>query len=40
MNKDIIKLLIVEYQKDIVGVSLFERSYAIEDTRNYVFVET
>jgi len=40
MNKDIIKLLIVEYQKDIAGVSLIERSYAIEDTRNYVFVET
>ena len=38
MNKDLIKLLITEYQKEVAGISLIERSYPIEDALNYVFV--
>ena len=38
MDKDIIKLLIAEYQRDVVKVSVIERHFTIEDTLNYVFV--
>jgi predicted AAA+ superfamily ATPase len=38
MDKDTIKMLIAEYQREIVGIDLIERSYEIEDTLNYVFV--
>ena len=38
MDRDLIKLLIAEYQKEVAGVSLIERSYPIEDALNYVFV--
>jgi predicted AAA+ superfamily ATPase len=38
MNKDLIKRLITEYQKDIPEKKLVERHYAIDDSLNYVFV--
>jgi hypothetical protein len=38
MDKDIIKLLIAEYQQKTVEVSFQERPYTIEDNLNYVFV--
>jgi predicted AAA+ superfamily ATPase len=38
MEKDIIKLLIAEYQRKVVGVSLQKRPYNFEDKLNYVFV--
>lgn len=38
MDKDIIKLLIAEYQRKVVGVSLQKRPYNLEDKLNYVFV--
>jgi len=38
MDKDIIKLLIAEYQHKAVEVTFQERSYIIEDNLNYVFV--
>ena len=38
MDKDIIKLLIAEYQQKAVGISFQERPYTIEDNLNYVFV--
>jgi uncharacterized protein len=37
VNKEIIKLLIVEYQQKAVEVSFQKRPYNIEDTLNYVF---
>ena len=38
MDKDLVKLLIAEYQKEVTTVSLIERPYIIEDALNYVFV--
>jgi predicted AAA+ superfamily ATPase len=38
MNKDLIKLLIAEYQRDIAKIELIERHYQIDDALNYVFV--
>ena len=38
VNKDLIKLLIAEYQRKVINVRLTERNYAIEDGLNYVFV--
>jgi len=38
MDKEIIKLLIAEYQQKAVDVVFQERSYIIEDKLNYVFV--
>ncbi len=38
MNKDIVKLLIAEYQQKAVEISFQERPYIIEDKLNYVFV--
>ena len=38
MNKDLIKLLIAEYQREVMNVHLIERDYEIEDALNYVFV--
>ena len=38
MNKDIVKLLIAEYQQKAVEISFQERPYFIEDKLNYVFV--
>jgi predicted AAA+ superfamily ATPase len=38
MNKDTIKFLIAEYQREVVNISLIERPYPIEDMLNYVFV--
>jgi predicted AAA+ superfamily ATPase len=38
MNKDVIKLLIAEYQREVVNVSLMERAYQMEESLNYVFV--
>jgi predicted AAA+ superfamily ATPase len=37
MDKDTIKILLAEYQREVVDVELIERPYAIEDTLNYVF---
>jgi predicted AAA+ superfamily ATPase len=37
MNKEIIKLLIAEYQQKAVEVSFQKRPYIMEDTLNYVF---
>ncbi len=36
--KDIIKILIAEYQQKVIDVSFVERPYVIEDKLNYVFV--
>ncbi len=38
MNKDIVKLLIAEYQQKAIEISFLERPYIIEDKLNYVFV--
>jgi uncharacterized protein len=38
MNKDVIKLLIAEYQQKVVEVSFQQRPYVFEDVVNYVFV--
>jgi len=38
VNKDLIKLLIAEYQRKVTNVRLTERNYAMEDGLNYVFV--
>ena len=38
INKDLIKLLIAEYQREVVNVHLIERDYEMEDGLNYVFV--
>ena len=38
MEKDIIKLLILEYQRKVVEVTFQVRPYIIEDQLNYVFV--
>ena len=38
MNKDIVKLLIAEYQQKAIEISFQERPYIIEDKLNYVFV--
>ena len=38
MNKDIVKLLIAEYQQKTIEISFQERTYIIEDKLNYVFV--
>ena len=38
MEKDIIKLLIAEYQQKAIEVSLQKRPYNLEDKLNYVFV--
>jgi predicted AAA+ superfamily ATPase len=38
MNKDVIKFLIAEYQREVVKVSLIERLYQMEESLNYVFV--
>jgi predicted AAA+ superfamily ATPase len=38
MDKNTIKLLIAEYQRETVNIDLIERSYEIEDMLNYVFV--
>jgi uncharacterized protein len=37
MEKDLLKLLIAEYQQKVVEISFHERPYAIEDSLNYVF---
>jgi predicted AAA+ superfamily ATPase len=38
MDKEIVKLLIAEYQQKVMEVSFQERPYIIEDKLNYVFV--
>ena len=38
INKDLIKLLIAEYQREASNIRLINRNYAIEDELNYVFV--
>ncbi|MDR1129349.1 MAG: ATP-binding protein [Prevotellaceae bacterium] len=38
MNKDVIKLLITEYQRNTSKVELIERHYPVEESLNYVFV--
>jgi hypothetical protein len=38
VNKDIVKLLIAEYQQKAIEISFQERPYIIEDKLNYVFV--
>ena len=38
ISKDLIKLLIAEYQREVKNKTLIERPYRIEDTLNYVFV--
>ena len=38
MNKDIVKLLIAEYQQKAIEISFQERPYIIEEKLNYVFV--
>jgi len=38
ISKDSIKLLISEYQREVLNVQLIERIYKIEDNLNYVFV--
>jgi hypothetical protein len=38
MDKEIVKLLIAEYQQKVVEVSFQERPYIIDDKLNYVFV--
>ncbi len=36
MDKDLIKLLIAEYQQKVVEVTFLKRPYPIEDSLNYV----
>jgi len=38
MEKDLIKLLIAEYQQKVIEISFQERNYSLEDTLNYVFI--
>lgn len=38
MNKDVIKLLIAEYQQKVSNIKFHKRDYVMEDTLNYVFV--
>ena len=38
VNKDLIKQLIAEYQREVSNVHLIERDYKMEDGLNYVFV--
>jgi predicted AAA+ superfamily ATPase len=38
LSKDLIKLLITEYQREVMNVRLMERAYKVEDGLNYVFV--
>lgn len=38
MNKDVIKLLIAEYQQKVPHIKFQKRDYVMEDTLNYVFV--
>ena len=38
MNKDVIKQLISEYQREVSNVTLIERDYKMEDGLNYVLV--
>ena len=38
ISKDVIKLLISEYQREIMNVQMIERDYEIEYGLNYVFV--
>ena len=38
IDKDLIKLLIAEYQREVSNIRLIERDYEIEDGLNYVFV--
>ena len=38
MDKDLLKQLIAEYQREVVNVRLIERDYEMEDGLNYVFV--
>jgi hypothetical protein len=38
MDKEIVKLLIAEYQQKAVEVTFQKRPYLIEDNLNYVFV--
>ena len=37
MEKDLIKLLIAEYQQKVIEISFQERIYSLEDSLNYVF---
>ena len=38
IDKDLIKRLIVEYQREVTNIHLIERDYEMEDGLNYVFV--
>ena len=38
ISKDLIKLLITEYQREVANICLIERDYEIENGLNYVFV--
>jgi hypothetical protein len=38
INKEVIKILIAEYQQRVTSVSFVKRPYSIEDKLNYVFV--
>ena len=38
ISKDLIKLLITEYQREIPNIQLIERNYSVEKELNYVFV--
>ena len=38
IEKDLIKRLIAEYQREVANIGLIERDYKIEDGLNYVFV--
>jgi hypothetical protein len=38
MDKDSIKILIAEYQQEVVNIDLMERPLLVEETLNYVFV--
>jgi len=38
IDKDLIKQLIAEYQREVVNIRLIERDYELEDGLNYVFV--
>jgi predicted AAA+ superfamily ATPase len=38
IDKDLIKLLIAEYQREVTNIRLIERDYEMEEELNYVFV--
>ena len=38
IQKDLIKLLIAEYQREISNIQLVNRAYEMEDGLNYIFV--